>query len=220
MTSIRVRKRRHWHGHGDVVSQPRLYEITSKLAFLGRRNAIYDEILDAAQLRAGARVLDVGTGPGHLAKRAARRVGPTGRVIGIDPSQNAVAAASRHRRDNLAFEEASAEELPFEEQTFDVVVLMLALHHIGSDNVSRALSEIHRVLKPGGRLVVADFLEARAVHASRRPQPPGSAQRHRPIPDLDELLVGAGFHVSGRGSHGHGIDHMCAVRPGRRTPGP
>lgn len=200
--------RRHWHGHGDdVVAHPWLYEITTNLIFLGRRRAIYDDILGAAQLGAGDRVLDVGSGPGLLAKRAARRVGGAGQVTGIDPSEQAVAAASRRRGTNLAFEVATAEELPFDDQTFDVVVSMLALHHIGQDNLGRALSEMTRVLKPGGRLVVADFLadQSDAGRSSRR--------RHHPVPDLVDELAKTGLLITGRGSHGHGIDHVSAVKP-------
>lgn len=206
----------HWHGTGDVVSRPWLYELTSDVAFLGRRRRTYDDVLSAARLRSGDRVLDVGTGPGLLARRAARRVGPSGHVTGIDPSPDAVEAASRHRGENLAFEVAAAQRLPFAPQTFDVVVSMLALHHVGGDELGRALREMYRVLVPGGRLVVADFLdgddEGRRAHAGRgRP-------RHQPVAGLSAALAEAGFEVEGHGSHAHGIGHVAARRPAEPEP--
>ena len=204
--------RRHLHGSGDVVSRPRLYEVTSNLAFLGRRRRVYDAVLDAARLRAGDRVLDVGTGPGLLARRAARRVGATGRVVGIDPSPAAVRSASRRSSVNLAFEVGSAQQLPFADGSFDVVVSMLALHHVGGADLGQAFREAYQVLAPGGRVVVADFLADDDGAAPAPGRGGGRRPRHQPLAGVVAALEEAGFRVEGRGTHAHGIGHVAATR--------
>ncbi|MRR10971.1 methyltransferase domain-containing protein, partial [bacterium] len=120
-----------------------------------------------AEVRPGDRVLDIGTGPGYLARAAAQRVGSTGRAVGLDASPEMIKQATTraaHEGSTAEFVLAGAQDMPFEDSSFDVVVSRLALHHIPGGLKSRAVEEIARVLAPGGRVVLVD-LEAQTLGA-------------------------------------------------------
>ena len=102
-------------------------------------------------LKAGDHVLDIGAGTGRLTEFAAGIVGPAGRVIGIDPLEHRIAIARLRQAKNLTFDTGRAEDLSrFADHAFDAVYLNSVLHWI--EDKTQALKEIHRVLKPGGRL--------------------------------------------------------------------
>ncbi len=131
-----------------------LFLFRSQLRNLRRRTA------DLAHIEPGEQVLDVGCGTGTLALAVARRVGRTGRVAGIDPGIEQIArACSKADRRNvpIEFQIGVIERLPFPDQTFDVVLSTLMMHHLPPPLKRQGLAEIARVLKPEGRLVIADF---------------------------------------------------------------
>lgn len=109
-------------------------------------------LADTACLEPGQRVLDVACGTGVLACTAAERVGPGGAVIGLDANAEMLAVA---RRKPAAIEwiEGRAEALPFAEGDFDAVVSQFGMMFF--DDRAGALREMHRVLRPAGRLAVA-----------------------------------------------------------------
>jgi ubiquinone/menaquinone biosynthesis C-methylase UbiE len=109
-------------------------------------------LLDRVSLRPGEALLDVATGPGTVARLAAERVGPGGRVVGTDISAHMLEVA-RARSSGIEFRESPAAPLPFPEGEFDVVVCQQGLQFF-PDRMA-ALREMHRVLKPGGRVAVA-----------------------------------------------------------------
>jgi arsenite methyltransferase len=118
-----------------------------------RRRALIREALGA---RAGERILDVGCGPGFYVAELLDGVGPDGRVVGVDPSE-AMLAVAAHRcegRPNVAFHRAAATALPVEDGGFDGAVCVQVLEYV--EDVPRALTEMRRALRPGGRVVVWD----------------------------------------------------------------
>lgn len=113
-----------------------------------------------AGLRPGEAVLDVGSGGGVDTILAARRVGPTGRAIGLDMLEEMNERARRHAEEAgvgawTEFVEGEMEAIPFPDASVEVVISNGVINL--SARKSRALAEIHRVLRPGGRLCVADL---------------------------------------------------------------
>jgi arsenite methyltransferase len=110
------------------------------------------------RLSAGERVLDLGSGAGTDSLIAAQMVGEQGRVVGIDMTAEmlakARAAASEAGVGNVEFVEAEAEQLPFDDASFDVVISNGVIDLIPDKDAVYA--ELHRVLVPGGRLQIAD----------------------------------------------------------------
>lgn len=131
-----------------------------------------ERLLDLVQLRGDERVLDVGCGRGLLLNGAARRLS-TGKAVGVDIWNRADQSGNHPdcTRRNAEIEgvagrvevvDGDAQELPFETDSFDVVVSSLAIHNIDDrGGRERALREILRVLKPGGRLAILDFRHVR-----------------------------------------------------------
>ena len=109
-------------------------------------------------LERGERVLDVGCGAGTDSLVAAQMVGPAGRVTGIDMTREMLAKARASARAlgaaNVDFVEGEAEELPFEDASFDVAISNGVIDLIPDKDA--VFSEIHRVLAPGGRVQIAD----------------------------------------------------------------
>jgi SAM-dependent methyltransferase len=105
---------------------------------------IAEPLLDAAGVRHDMRLLDVATGPGYAAERAAAR---GAHPIGIDIAEGMLALA-RRRRPELEFRWGDAEELPFEDGSFDAVVGGFVVNHL--PHPERAIAEAARVLAPGG----------------------------------------------------------------------
>ena len=134
--------------------------LTDIFVFRGKVRELRQKTVNLAQLQPGEQVLDVGCGTGTLAIKVARRVGRVGHVAGIDPGAQQIAyARAQAARHNISidFQIGVIEQLPFPDQTFDVVFSTLMMHHLPAPLKRQGLAEIARVLKPGGRLVIADF---------------------------------------------------------------
>lgn len=110
------------------------------------------DLLAAASPRKGDRALDVATGPGEPALSLAALVGPSGSVVGIDLSERMVETARQNAKgvDNAEFRVMDAEALAFPDASFDLAVCRFGLQIVTDPD--RAIAEMRRVLKPGGRL--------------------------------------------------------------------
>ncbi len=122
------------------------------------------------EIRPGEQVVDVGCGAGIDSLIAARMVGPTGRVIGVDMTPAMLAKARRSAAEaqltNIDFVEGFAESLPVPDGWADIVISNGVLNLM--PDKPAALKEMARVLKPGGRLQIGDILVQKAVPTSAK----------------------------------------------------
>jgi ubiquinone/menaquinone biosynthesis C-methylase UbiE len=159
-------------------------------------------LVEIVPARAGEAVLDVATGPGTVAREAAAQVGPNGQVVGVDISGAMLAIARSFPRQpaaaDIQYLESSATAIPLQDARFDVAYCQHGLQHMTEP--MRALAELKRLLKPGGRLGVAiwnqspfgPFREAVAsVNVSDGGPQPSTLGREPD--DLERVLREAGF---------------------------
>jgi SAM-dependent methyltransferase len=151
-----------------------------------RFEPVVDQVIARAQLKAGERVLDLGTGTGAVAARAAHAVGPDGLVVGVDISADMLRAAEQRvaaqglRR--VSFREGRAEALPAETASFDVVLASLSLMYV----IDRAAAarELARALRPQGRLIAAVWAEPEACDIVLFQQTAGRFAGPPPVPGV------------------------------------
>lgn len=112
--------------------------------------------VDWSQISEGERVIDVACGTGEFAKLILQR-NSTQQISGIDLSANMLQVARQKCRayPNVEFQQAKADKLPFSAESFDVIVCASAFHYF--DEPQLALSDMKRVLKPQGRLIILDW---------------------------------------------------------------
>ncbi len=156
--------------------------------------------LDLAALGPGDRVLDLGSGSGTDVFCTAAIVGGEGRVVGVDFTDaqlaKATSLADRHGIENVEFVAAGIDELPFEDGSFDVVISN------GVVNLSpvkdRVFAEAARVLRPGGRLAIADIVSATPLKEKTRRNTElwaACIAGAIPKPDYLDAIVAAGFTI-------------------------
>jgi ubiquinone/menaquinone biosynthesis C-methylase UbiE len=147
--------------------------------------------LAAAEVARPAAILDIGCGTGRLLRSAAVRF-PAAKLVGVDATAEMVKQAERAlpAGSSIRFQHATAEELPFPDTQFDLVFSTLTFHH-WSDQ-ARGVAEVARVLAPGGRWLLADFVADGLMKTVRR------LLRLTQFPDrqdLNSMLATAGLQI-------------------------
>lgn len=176
---------------------------SSHLGAFSRRTAKRNAAFFLPHLRPGMALLDAGCGPGSITLGLARAVAP-GRTIGVDVDAHSLALAgelaAREGCDTLTFEQHHLRALPYEDGAFDAVFMHFVAQHL--DEPEWVFAELHRVLKPGGVIGVADAdfdgalfwpddpLLTRSTEIMVRIRTSGDARIGK---RLRGLLVGAGF---------------------------
>lgn len=114
------------------------------------------QVLKALDLRAGEQVLDIGSGPGLLAYEMAVSVGQSGRVCGIDTSEDMLAMSRKRCADKpwTEFKKADAAELPYQNDSFDAAVSTQVYEYV--PDIPAALTGLYRVMRPGSRVLIID----------------------------------------------------------------
>ncbi|MFZ2631181.1 MAG: methyltransferase domain-containing protein [Desulfosalsimonadaceae bacterium] len=137
-----------------------VYDFFESILLLGKQTEYDQKIVQLLDLKPSDKVLDLGCGTGVLCRMIGDQLDAQsgGSVTGIDAAGNMIKVARKKRgAENIRFEAMAAENLGFENERFDAVVSSLFFHHVPLDLKEKALSEAYRVLKPGGRLVIADM---------------------------------------------------------------
>jgi demethylmenaquinone methyltransferase / 2-methoxy-6-polyprenyl-1,4-benzoquinol methylase len=132
------------------------YDRVEKVLAFGSGRWYRHQALKRAHLATGAAVLDVGIGTGLVAREALTLIGPQGRLVGVDPSPGMMGEVALPGVELVC---GRAEALPRDDASSDFVSMGYALRHI--TDVAAAFSEFHRVLRPGGRLLVLEITKPR-----------------------------------------------------------
>ena len=182
---------------GTLIRWAPYYDFVTNLMTLGHARPLRKLTVDNALIKPDDSVLDVGCGTGEVTLLAKTRA-KAGKVYGIDPAPEMIAMARKkaaRRNLDIDFRVGVIESLPFPNSSIDVVTSSLMMHHLPEDLKVRGLAEIYRVLKRGGRLLIADFM-----------RPTGSFLNHifiaftrhqglkSGIEDIQKLLKAAGFN--------------------------
>jgi demethylmenaquinone methyltransferase/2-methoxy-6-polyprenyl-1,4-benzoquinol methylase len=140
------------------------YDLLNTLLSLNRDAAWRRFTVERSGLKDGGKALDVATGTGKLAVELARAAGPGGKVVGADPTQEMMDVGAENLKGTqfqelIDFKLARAEELPFEDETFDCSTIAFGLRNV--TDIDKSLKEMTRVVRPGGRVLVLEFTQPR-----------------------------------------------------------
>ena len=136
------------------------YDVMNDVMSFGIHRIWKKIALQHTGLKKGMRALDVAGGTGDLSIEMSKQVGPTGEIVMSDINAAMLEQGRRRLLDkgiagNVQFIEANAEDLPFEDNSFDCITIAFGLRNVTHQD--KALSSMYRVLKPGGRLLVLEF---------------------------------------------------------------
>jgi demethylmenaquinone methyltransferase/2-methoxy-6-polyprenyl-1,4-benzoquinol methylase len=132
----------------------RVYDLMNSVMTAGLHQRWRERAAGMAAVGAGDRVLDVATGTGDLAVALAERVGDSGEVVGSDFSEGMLGLA-RQKAPEIRFEWGNALELPYDDDSFDAATVGFGARNFS--DLPRGLTEMARVVRPGGRVVVLEI---------------------------------------------------------------
>ena len=186
------------------------------LEVLGFGRPFKAAVAELAEVTSGATVLDLGCGTGTLLQALVARQ-PEGRFTGIDPDPRVLAIARRRLQHNTEVEllEGYAQDLPFPDAAFELVISTLIFHHIPDPVKRAALAEVRRVLTPHGRFLLVDF-GAPPTRTARVLLTLGSLFDGRDTMlanlagELPRMVAAAGFDVTEVGQSHRGVRHLLA----------
>jgi demethylmenaquinone methyltransferase/2-methoxy-6-polyprenyl-1,4-benzoquinol methylase len=158
----------------------RRYDLVNRVLSLGLDQRWRRLAAAALDPRPGEHILDVATGTGDLALAILGRA-PSARVVGVDPSPKMLARAHAKLGAAAAWLPGDARDLPFADSTFDGVTIGFGIRNV--PDRGRALAEMARVLRPGGRAVILELAEPSG--------PLARAHVHRVVPLIGALLSSA-----------------------------
>ena len=166
-----------------LTTRPSIYLRLTHRAFRGVHDRMLADVA-AADLPAGSRILDIGTGPGHVPLRL-EQMAPQLTIDGIDLSPEMIAFATESaqtagREKTVRFIAGDAAHMPYNDDSFDVIVSSMSQHHW--NDVPAILGDIRRVLKPAGRVWIYDARFAlRRTEQTARDLFPSAVIRRVPV---------------------------------------
>lgn len=172
------------------------YDTYMRRVTFGREHVLREMTVKLAQVKPGDSVLEVGCGTGTLTLEAKRQVGASGKVCGIDVLPGMIENSRRKAAQanlDITFQLGGIDDIPFPADRFDAVMCSFMIFHMSEAVRRKGITEIYRVLKPGGRLLVLDM--------AIPPQPlPGAIARlmfggmmQHDLRELIPLMEAAGF---------------------------
>lgn len=194
-----------WRTFVPAMGHDRLLPLYDMIQWMAGVPAMHRALVDAANLRANLRVLDIGCGTGNLAVAVRRRY-PDVEVVGLDPDPRALKRAHRKTaRAGLAvrLDQGYAQELPYPDAAFDRVLSSLMLHHLGRAAKAGMLAEVRRVLRPGGLLVLADFGGSIAGHGVLARRMARTERMRDNLDAIPRLMAAAGLQEPAEIGHPH-----------------
>ena len=204
-------------GYLPAAGRDRFLPLYDPLTRLLGFQAAVRPLIAQAQLAAGMNVLDLGCGTGTVAVGIAT-AHPEVTVTALDPDPLALVRAARkaiRARVSIAFGQGFGEQLPYADRAFDRVFSSMMFHHLRKEVRAAVLSEIHRVLRPGGRLELLDFAGgahttlAQLLHGNQL----NAAAEGRLLQRMGEAGLSDATRVASRNTLVGVIAYYEAVRP-------